>query len=145
MKTKYLLAVLPVAALMLGASMAYAHGPFIGSRLDPTETTDRYEQMFEREANILGVNPTEVKTAWAEGKSIWQLAEEKGISAEELKTKMHTQARQQLKEHLDSLVQAGVITQEQANTRLQTMESRFSQSNYGRMGHGRGMMRGLKF
>ncbi len=145
MKKKYLLAVLPVAALMLGASIASAHGPFFSSRLDPTETTDRYEQMFEREANILGVNPTEVKTAWAEGKSIWQLAEEKGISTEQLKTKIQTQAKQQLQKHLDSLVQAGIITQEQASTRLQTMESRFSQNNYGRMGHGRGMMRGLKF
>jgi len=114
-----------LGAGLLSANSALAYGGMgmfgteQGSTLSPSEFASRHATMFENEAKLLGVSVDEVKNAWAIGKSMKELAEEKGITAEQLKAKIQALQLTQMKSHLTSLVSQGVITEAQANQRLQ--------------------------
>jgi len=143
------LAALPVAALViLGASTASAHGWFGfggGPNMDPTQAAQQQADMFQKQADLLGVSVDDVKNAWAKGETIWQLAQEKGITQQQLQQKMQDQRKQQIQTMLQAMVSNGVITQAQADQRLQYMEQHAGEGNgYGRnFGRGRGpMMKG---
>jgi hypothetical protein len=124
---------LPVLGLGLlaGNASAMTHDLFM-SRATPEEIASRQKGMFEKEASLIGATLDEVKEAWAEGKTLRQLAEEKGITSEALKEKMNAQYKAQVKENLQSLVTQGVITQAQADKRLQYMSTLVSQKGKGR-------------
>jgi len=98
--------------------------------------------MFDNEAQILGISVDEVKNAWAQGKTMMQLAQEKGITEAQLQAKIKDARTAQLKIQLQTLVSSGVITQAQADQRLAYMQSQ--QTNVkGKLGgrrHGGGMM-----
>jgi len=150
MKNKKLFAYALALTLGVGAlgtaSVASAHGFFgmMGSQATPEEIASRHQSMFQAQANLLGVSVDEVKAAWAQGKTMLDLAKEKGISEETLQTKMKAQRTEQVKTQLQNLVSKGVITQAQADQRLQFMQS--NQPQGGRGGKmGMGMMRGLGF
>lgn len=119
--------ILPALALTLlgGGAAAEAHGLWGGfkNNLSPQEQATRQSEMFQEKANMLGVSVDEIKNAWAQGKGLLDLAKEKGITAEQLKAKMQEARKQQIQEHLKVLVGQGVITQAQADQRLQFMES----------------------
>lgn len=133
MKKKYLLyAVLPVVGLgFLGVNAASAHGLWRGAM-----TNEQIVQMqttrFEEQASLLGVSVDDVKNAWASGKTMQDLAKEKGISETDLQAKIKAQREAQMKTHLQAMVSAGTITQAQADQRLT-----FMQNNQGK-GVGRG-------
>ncbi len=141
MKKKYLIyTILPVMAFaVLGAGIASAHGWWFGGlgNISPDEIANRQQTMFQNEAQILGISVDEIKNAWAEGKSLKQLAEERGISQEQLQAKMKEVRLQQIKSQLQTLVEKGVITQGQADKRLQFMQN---QPANGKHGRGRGML-----
>ncbi len=125
MKSKYLvpgLAVSAVALSLLGASVVSAHGMW-GKNISPEEVAKHHQTMFENQANILGIEISEVKAAWAEGKGLKELALEKGISEADLKVKLQAERKKHHEERLKALVTAGVITQAQADQRMQFMES----------------------
>src|SRR5512145_1791702 len=90
-------ALIPMLGLgLLAAGSASAHGMFSGFGLfsgsvTPDEIAERQTQMFEHQASILGLSAAEVKAAWAEGKSMQELMEEKGISEETVKTRLKEQ------------------------------------------------------
>lgn len=128
-----------VAAGLAGAGLASAHGLFGGDNLTPEERVAAQQLRFEHEAELLGISIDEVKSAWAEGKRLNELAEEHDISEEDLKAKMQTLHKQKAEEHLQELVDAGVITSAQAEARLSVMEERSDQFE-GHHGHrgGRG-------
>jgi len=126
MKTKYLVPALavPVLALtLLGANAVSAQGGW-GADLSSEEIVKRQQTMFENQASILGVNVSEVKDAWAQGKGLKELAQEKGIREDDLKAKLQAEHKKQHEAHLKALVDAGVITQSQADQRLQFMEKK---------------------
>ncbi|OGZ45769.1 MAG: hypothetical protein A3C84_00655 [Candidatus Ryanbacteria bacterium RIFCSPHIGHO2_02_FULL_48_12] len=82
MKHKTLMySILPVLSLgLLTANVASAHGFFGGfADLPLEEIASRQQSAFQKEAEILGISVDEVKTAWAEGKTIKQIIEEKSI------------------------------------------------------------------
>ena len=135
-------AVLPVMAFaLLGVSQASAHGWFgMGSSATPEQTAQRQNDMFQQQANLLGASVDEVKNAWAQGKTMQQLATEKGISAEQLQQKMQDAAKAKMKEHLQTLVSQGVITQAQADQRQTFMEQKMQN---GKFGGKHGMMMGV--
>jgi hypothetical protein len=141
MKKKYLAyGIIPAFALALaGAGVASAHGFGFGmSNLTPQQIAQNQTDRFTKQAALLGVSVDEVKTAWAKGQTLQELANSKGITAEQLKAKMQAQMQEQQKAHLQALVDQGVITQDQMNQRLQ-----FQQANpkgFGRHGRGMGMM-----
>lgn len=150
MNYKYFLAgALPVLAMgIIGVSMVSAHGGMgfgIGLNADPAEVAERQQTMFTERAAVLGVSVDEVKNAWAEGKTMRELAEEKGISDEALRTKMQEQRAAQMKTQLQTLVSQGVITQAQMDTRLEVMATRQASDVQGRGGGHRGMHGGFGF
>lgn len=91
-----------------------------------------YEYMHEALAEQLGLTEQEFEDQLAQGKTAWQIAEEKGI-AQDAFVQMMTDARSAA---LDKMVADGVITQEQADwmkTRGGSM-----MGGYGRNGAGLG-------
>jgi hypothetical protein len=110
---------------LLSVSDASAHGLFGGlnKNLTPDEIASRQLDMFENEAKILGVSVDEVKDAWAAGKSLAELAKDKGITQDQLQAKIKDARLQQIKTQLQALVAKGVITQSQADKRLATIQN----------------------
>jgi hypothetical protein len=156
MKKKYLVyALVPAFAVALavgGAALARGMFGFGMSNLTPEQIASNQNNMFQREANLLGVSVDEVKNAWAAGKTFQQLATEKGITAAQLQQKMIDQRKQDVKNYLSTLVSQGVITQAQADQRSQFIDQMSSStSKFRRVGpktfgrHGMGMGMGMGF
>lgn len=131
MKNKKLaaLAAVPILAAGLTAATAFAAsgsgavffkgvGMHIGMNASPEEMATAQTGIFTSEASILGVSEDEVKNAWAEGKDLRTLAEEKGISEESIRAKMKELRSAEIDARLKTLVEKGVITQAQADKRL---------------------------
>jgi len=138
MKKKLLaLALLPALGLgLLGAGVASAHGWF--TQATPEEVAARQSQMFTHQADLLGVSVDVIKDGWASGKTLEDIAKDNGITAEQLQEKMQTERQDQMRSHLQALVDQGVITQAQADSRLNFLET-----NQGKfMGKGKMMSRG---
>lgn len=74
--------------------------------------------MTESFAQALGVSVADLQTQLDAGKTMWQIATEKGLSEEEIKAVM-VSARSNA---LNAMVADGTLTQEQANQRLQRMD-----------------------
>ncbi|KKW17085.1 MAG: hypothetical protein UY56_C0004G0021 [Parcubacteria group bacterium GW2011_GWA1_50_14] len=134
---------------ILGVNFASAHGfggfgMFGGgSALTPDQIAERHQAMFENQAKILGVSVDAVKSGWADGKSLLDIAKESGITETQLAEKMQAARLGEMESHMKTLVEKGVITQAQADKRLKFMES-----NQGKMTGGGGhmkMMRGFGF
>lgn len=106
MKNKKLLAYVFLPALALGLAgtgVASAQGMGMGLKnIDPKEAASHLEERFAHQAEVFGLNVSDVKEAWADGKTIKELAEEKGIDLEAVKTKMKAERKEQMKEHLQS-------------------------------------------
>lgn len=129
MKKKLLsYAVLPVLGLAFlvgpGSASAMGHGWFGGGSVNTDTVATRMQTMFQNEANLLGINVDEVKNGWAQGKSIVQIAEEYGITKEQLQQKMQDARTQQLKAQMQALVDKGIITQAQADQRSRWMQTK---------------------
>jgi len=141
MKKKVLTAtILSVAALALvGGGTAYAHGWFgFMSGTTPEEFVQKQQNIFQQQADILGINIDAVKNGWTRGQSLQEIAEANGISESDLQAKFEEAATLKISERLQALVDQGVITQSQANQRLQ-FEERSIDSGNG-MGFGKYMM-----
>jgi len=135
-----LYAILPVLGLGLlaGTTTASAHG-FPMANLTPQEIATKQSAMFEAQATLIGATVAEVKAAWAQGKSLEQLATEKGVTKETLKTKMEAQRKAQLTTQLQALVSQGVITQAQADQRLNFVTTQANEhAGKGKMKRGMG-------
>jgi hypothetical protein len=150
MNKKYLAyALVPMLGLGIigagAASIASAHGTGggmmgfggfggFGQQATPAQIAERQTSQFQAEAELLGISVDEVKAAWAAGKNLKTLASKKGITAAQLKEKMQAKRQEMMKSHLDALVSQGVITQAQADQRLQVEQTRASQPHTGRGG-----------
>jgi len=135
MKKKYLIyTILPITAFtIVGGGIALACGWFGGmGNFSPDEIAQRQQTMFEREAQILGISVDEVKNYWAEGKTIKEIMEEKGITQEQIQTKMREIQLQEMRSFLQTLVEKGIITQTQADKRLEIMKNRLENGKVGR-------------
>jgi hypothetical protein len=137
-------AILPVMAFtLIGAGTASAHG-FFGFGMNkgtPDEIAQHQTEIFTQQASLLGISTDEIKAAWAQGKSLQTLAQEKGINQEQLQQKMTDLRKQQLKAHLQILVEKGVITQAQADQRAAFIDQQI-QNKPGK-GHHHGLGRGF--
>ena len=148
MKKKSLI-IVPAIALfaLLGASTVVAHGGFGGMwKSDPAAVANHWESMIAEQASILGLSADEMKSKWAEGKTLKEIAAEKGISEADLQAKMKAAREAEMKEQLQNLVSQGKLTQAQADARLKFMQSRELNGKGKMMGgrHGGGMrMMGL--
>jgi hypothetical protein len=82
-----------------------------------------HEYMVGAMAEALGLTDEELDTELAAGKTMWQVAEAKGLSLEEFQTLM-VDAR---KAAFEKMVADGVLTQEQADWMLSRMQGRWGQ------------------
>jgi hypothetical protein len=93
-----------------------------------------HDYMEKIVAEKLGVTVEELEALHADGKTFWQIAEDKGLSVEEAQQVM-VDARSQA---LDAMVKDNVITQEQADAMKSRMGGGFSGGRGGcGMGGGR--------
>lgn len=144
-------AALPVIVLGLaGAGIASAHGTMggfglgrFGDNLTPDQVATNHQTMFQNEANFLGISVDDVKNGWAQGKTLQQIAQDHGITREQLQQKMKDAWTAAMKTQLQTLVTKGIITQAQADARLQFLESAANGAGKGRMG--KGFHRGFGF
>ncbi len=144
-KTMAIAALTPVMALSLlgiNAASAQALMPGMMLNLNPDQIVQQQQNMFQYEAQLLGVSIDDVKNAWAAGKTMKQLAQDKGITPDQIQAKIKDTYNQKLKTELQTLVDKGIITQSQADQRLQTMQNKFAN---GRTNMGRKMFRGMNF
>lgn len=113
----------------LGVGAASAQGWFgFGHDATPEEIAQKQEVMFQKKADFLGISVDEVKDAWAEGKNFREIAEEHGITPEQIQER--TQEARELKQdnmeaHLQALIDDGIITQEQADQKIQRIQDKF--------------------
>ena len=126
MKKRYLAGlIVPLFAFAaLGVQMASAHGWGFASTADPAQIAEAQTQAFEKQASLLGISVEEYKNLWAQGKNFAEIAQEKGVSQDQLRQKMQELMSQKMKAHLDALVAKGVITQSQADQRLEAMKNK---------------------
>jgi hypothetical protein len=135
MKTTFkkagVMGILSLAAFGVVSASAMGFGggmnSMMGGTLSPDEIATRQTTMFTQQASMIGATVDEVKAAWAAGKSFETLAKEKGVTEEQLRTKMQAAGLEQMKTQMTALVSKGVITQTQADQRLAFMQTKQSQ------------------
>lgn len=142
---KLLYAVLPAVLGLgfLGVNVASGHGFFggvMGSQLSAEEIATRQQTMFDRQAQVLGISVDEAKAAWAEGKSMKQIIQEKGLDTTQIHARMKDAHLDEMKTHLQSLVDKGIVTQTQADRRLQVMQERMQNGKDRMMMKHKGML-----
>lgn len=132
---------LSVAALGIMSASAMGWGGMMGGTLSPDDLATRQNTMFTQHASLIGATVDEVKNAWAQGKSFADLAKEKGVTQDQLQTKLQSARLEQMKSELATLVSKGVITQAQADQRLTFMQNKISSGAgfFGRRGMHGGM------
>jgi hypothetical protein len=139
-KTIQMLMVLGLLSVgVAGASVASAYMGGRWNQADPAEVAERQMEMFEHQAEVLGVDVDQIKNAWAEGKNLPELAEELGVSEDELMNRMQEQRQERMQERVNALVEQGVITQEQADQRQVFMQERMGQGGFEGKGRHHGM------
>lgn len=131
MKKKYLLIVPAFALALVGGGTAMAYGGGFGrmASMDPTTLAQRWEEQIAQQANLLGISVDEMKTKWAEGKTLADVAKEKGISNDDLAAKLKAARDDEMKQMLQTLVAQGKITQAQADARLKAMQDRIDKAD----------------
>jgi len=127
MKKSFLLAILAVSIFgFLMAKPAKAEAFWLrfwnGSNFDLDSWAERTNKIFENLAQILGISVEKVKNYWAEGKTIKEIMEAENIKEEDVQKRIQERELAQLKERLQKLVEKGIITQEQADKRYETMK-----------------------
>jgi len=130
---KYTLAIsLLGLAVASGASAFWGGGGLRGGNLDPTQ----FAQKLEQKAQLLGIPVAQMTQYWAEGKTIKEIADVIGLSQEELQEKMKANHTAMIQERMQALVDGGVITQEQADQKMQFMQDKMANKGFGRGGMG---------
>lgn len=150
MKRKYVLyGLMPMFLLGLAgvsAATASAHGWFgRGADIDPVTAAADQTERFAQEAEVLGISVDQVKEYWAQGKNVRDIIDELNLDETAVQERMHTERLTNMKAHIQALVDQGVITQAQADTRIafmETNEGKFTGRGEGR-GNGNGGMRGM--
>jgi len=90
-----------------------------------------YMQMLETKAEMLGTTTGELDEELDKGKCFSEIAQEKGFTLEEFQERMLIAQKERLQKQVD----AGLLTQEELNERLQLMEERheYCKENSGEM------------
>lgn len=118
--------VLVVLALLVGAGAALAQGPagqtagpvgYCGGFAAGMRWQGNSGSLVSTLANLLGVSPTEIIAQVREGKSLLDIASEKGITTEQIVNAVLDVREKRLAE----AVAAGRISQEQADLMLENM------------------------
>ncbi len=137
-------AVAVVGAALFAASVSHAQSP------DPVPGPHGYgmtngtpgwmyayhDEIHAALADALGMTEADFEAALAQGTTVWQLADQKGVSDETLQQVM-LDAREAA---ITQMAADGVLTQDQADAMLNAVKSRFEANK--QFGFGFGMMQG---
>ncbi len=141
---KHYLFIIPLLGLLTlgGVGVASAHGGWgMMGTVDPQVFAQRWSEKMTQQATVLGISVDEMKSYWAQGKALWDVAKEKGISDADLQARLKAQHEEQLKKSLQVLVDKGFITQAQADARLKFTKDAVGKFPTGKTGwHGMRMM-----
>lgn len=118
-----------VLAVVIGATSVYAQGP------TPTEPP-RDERGpggrgplggpgMEAAAQALGMTADELTSALKEGKTLEQLAEEKGVDIAEVQAALQAERETEMRERIQQALDNGTITQEHADWLLEGLDKGF--------------------
>ena len=108
LSTGLILSFIAAGGIYLATSTpVFAHGP-------------GWQTMLEQKAKILKLSVEELKQKMESGLRFFEIAEQQGISHDELYKKM----RIQKKERLQKMVEAGLITEKQMKERLKWMDEK---------------------
>ncbi len=137
MKNKFIVyAVVPVVLSvgLIGANAAAAHGMFgPAGNLSPDQIVSFQQNIFTKEAQILGISEADLKADWALGKTFNQIIQDRSLDKTQIAQRMKDAQAAEMKAQLQTLVDKGVITQAQADSRLAAMQAKM----VGVKGHGR--------
>lgn len=126
------------------AGTASAHGMSgfgMGTSIPPDELAARHSAMFADQAALLGLSVDQIKAAWAEGKTLPEIAAANNISQADLEKKLQAKQQEKIASQLKTLVDKGVITQAQADSRAKLMAGKSTKKGFSRgFGHGFGRM-----
>ena len=97
---------------------------------DPADKTDKNGQRHRRQRghrleglDELGISKEDLKAGFSEGKTLAEVAEQAGVSEEDLVASMVAQAM----ERVDAAIEAGKLTQQQADERTADLEDRITE------------------
>lgn len=142
MKKKMLVLSLLVAGVLGSAGLAQAHGMFgVGANITPEELATRQQAMFAGQAALLGLSADQIKAGWAQGQNLTEIAKANNISQADLEKKLVAKREADMAGQLKALVDKGIITQAQADSRSKFMATMASKKGFSRgFGHGFGRM-----
>jgi hypothetical protein len=106
-----------------GPGMMHGHGMMMGGGFGPGMMWSDGEPMMDTVAEALGLEPEDFFTALRDGQTLVEIADAQGVELETVYEAMTTEAD----EHLSALVEAGTITQEQADAHLAWMRGNISE------------------
>lgn len=132
--------IIGIALLGTGVASARGMGGMGGgmwNALTPEQISSQHQAMFQEQASLLGISVDDIKNGWAQGKTLKQMATEHGITASQLAERLNANRISEMKAQLQYLVSSGVITQTQADSRLQFMQNN-EKNGKGMMGNGFG-------
>lgn len=136
----YSLIVMAALGIFTSAASAMGGGWFgMGQNLDPDKLAEIQTARFAHQAEVLGVSVDQVKNYWAEGKDMQDIIKELNLDQTAIQAKIKDTRLSNMKSELQSLVGKGVITQDQADKRLEFMSQNNNLGPGGMMGRGRGM------
>lgn len=118
---------------LIGASVASANG-FL-------HRGEGKEAMFEHKASVLGLTVDELKAKLSEKKGFRWIAEEEGVTFEQMLEKKKEAMLENAEEYLNKMIEAGKINQEEADNILQEKEEWFD--NFKGKSHGKGFFGGF--
>ncbi len=87
-------------------------------------------------ADLLGMTPEEVTAALEAGQTLPELADKAGVNIEEIKDTMSAQREEAMRERINSAVEDGSMSQEQADWMLEGLDKGFLGKQGGFGGHG---------
>lgn len=116
------------------------------------EMVERQEIRTEQKAALLGISADELKAKLTASQTPCEIAEEAGIDKEALREKMQGARQERLYSRLQSLIENGKITQEQADERLRIMREQLANDSFGhrtgksfKQGFDKGLKKGLRY
>lgn len=138
-----LLVVAALTALIAGAALAQEDTPVVPERPYP-HAGDRgmgrgmgNQVELEAAAGALGMTVDELTTQLWGGKTLADLAEEKGIDLADVQAAVQAAQETALREEIAQAVEDGTITQEHADWLLEGLDKGFLTDGFG-FGHGKG-------
>ena len=126
-------------AILFSAVQTFAFGGWLKEWKYPwslDSASEAIQRVFEIWAKILGISVEKVKNYWAEGKTLKEIMEAEGIDKSKVKERKKELRLEQIKSFLQTLVDKGIITQEQMEKRLEFEKNRLNEGKG--WGFGRG-------